>query len=49
MPGMSGDVDEQPARRSAGMLLVLALERCGMLDLHSRMMAIAIRSMRRWW
>lgn len=48
MPGMSGDVDEHPASNSAAAVSLHSRAQCCQVDLHSKMIAIAINTMRTW-
>ena len=50
MLGMRGEDEEQPARRSAGgMLVMLAEVSGGRENVQSRIMAMAMRIMSTWW
>jgi len=54
MPGIKGEVLEQPARRRASTyrlahVLAARNQRGGRKDLQSRITATAIRTMRTWW
>ena len=53
MSGMPGDVEEQPANRSAvvdGLVICIPVREGGRNgDLHSSTIATAMRNMRKWW
>ena len=49
MPGISGEDDEQPARRRAAKIVSKILFGKLQVNIQRRMIAMAMRIMRTWW